>query len=147
MHALLRNVRWWVLIDTGDKDDIHPRNKRVVGERMVLAARSVAYDEPIEFSGPALKRILYNGRRANVSFDHTGTGMVMKGEALTGFEICDDLGDWTSANASIKRNVVLVSHPQGRKIAGVRYAWANAPDVNLYNGNGLPAVPFSTSKK
>jgi sialate O-acetylesterase len=26
----------------------------------------------------------------------------------------------------------------------VRYAWADDPTVNLYNGYGLPAAPFRT---
>lgn len=134
-----------VLIDVGDDDDIHPRNKRVVGERMVLAARSVAYDEAIEFSGPVLDGISFKGKKAKVLFDHVGTGLVIKGGKLMGFEVCDERGAWTSAEASIKRKDVLVSHREGAKITGVRYAWANAPDVNLYNANGLPAVPFTTS--
>lgn len=97
-----------VLTDVGDNDDIHPRNKRVVGERMVLAARSVAYNEPIEFSGPDLDRISYHGKNARVSFDHVVTGLVIKGEKLTGFEVCDERGRWTSAEARIKRKDVLV---------------------------------------
>ena len=62
-----------VLIDVGDDDDIHPRNKRVVGERMVLAARSVAYDEPIKFSGPVLDRISFNGKKANKNMGQAHT--------------------------------------------------------------------------
>jgi dTDP-D-glucose 4,6-dehydratase len=46
------------------------------------------------------------------------------------------------AEAKIDRDTLIVSSPKVREPVAVRYAWFNAPEANLYNGAGLPAVPF-----
>lgn len=144
--ASLPNTAMVVLIDAGDKNDIHPTNKRVVGERLVLAARAVAYGENVGYSGPAPDRIRYKKGQAIISYDHAPDGLVMKGDTLQGFEIRDRDGKWHPANARLAKDRVQVAHPVVKEISGVRYAWANAPDVNLYNRKGLPARPFTRLK-
>lgn len=136
-----------VLIDAGDKDDIHPTNKKVVGERFVLAARAVAYKEDVDYSGPMAKKILYKDGRVVISYDHADEGLMAKGGEIKGFFVCDEEGDWHPASATIRNNKVYVSHPQKKEIIGVRYGWANAPVVNLYDRHNLPAAPFYHAKK
>src|SRR4051794_11356844 len=67
-----------VITDLGEEKDIHPQKKAPVGARLALAARAIAYNQHIEFSGPQYKSISVKGDEAVVSFDHAGSGLVAK---------------------------------------------------------------------
>jgi len=75
-----------VTIDIGDPSDVHFKDKQDVGHRLALAARAVAYNEPIEYSGPLFRMQLREGDVLRVWFDHSD-GLVAKGGTLRGFEI------------------------------------------------------------
>jgi sialate O-acetylesterase len=83
-----------------------------------------------------------NGK-AILRFTSTGSGL--KPEAtLTGFTIASADGRFLPAAASVHGDTVEVSHPSIAQPTSVRFGWANAPEVNLFNLEGLPAVPFRT---
>jgi sialate O-acetylesterase len=63
---------------------------------------------------------------------------------VEGFAICGDDHQWKWAQAKIDGDAVKVWSPQVSHPVAVRYAWANSPTCNLYNGSGLPAAPFRT---
>ena len=63
---------------------------------------------------------------------------------MDGFAVCGENKKWVWANTKIERNTVTVWSPAVPKPAAVRYAWADNPTCNLYNGAGLPASPFQT---
>jgi sialate O-acetylesterase len=69
---------------------------------------------------------------------------VAKGDALQGFEIAGDDGRFVAATARIDGKTVLVGNPSVAESKYVRYGWANAPVVNLFNSEGLPASPFTS---
>jgi sialate O-acetylesterase len=77
-----------------------------------------------------------------VWFDHTGTGLMAKGGALTGFEIAGADEKYKAATAQVDGDTVVVSSPGVHAPRYVRYGWSNNPDCNLYNSEGLPASPF-----
>jgi sialate O-acetylesterase len=131
-------------IDIGDAQDIHPRNKQDVGKRLGLAAQAIAYDQKLVYSGPVYKEMKIDGDKAVLSFDHTGSGLEVKGDKLTGFAICGEDKKFVWAEAKVDGDKVVVSSPNVAKPTAVRYAWANNPVCNLYNKEGLPAVPFRT---
>ena len=74
-------------IDVGDPDNIHPKDKQDVGARLALAARAIAYGEPIEYSGPIFRQVTTEGHSLRVWFNHTGGGLTSKNGTLRGFEI------------------------------------------------------------
>jgi sialate O-acetylesterase len=131
-----------VLIDVGEKDNIHPSDKKVVGDRFANLARSQVYGAAVAYAGPSIKQIEYRGKVAIISFHFSESGLVVKGETVQGFSVKGEDGIWKAANAEVMGNGIIVHHPEAQTIVGVRYAWANAPDVNLYNGKNYPAVPF-----
>lgn len=133
-----------VAIDIGEADDIHPKNKQDVGKRLALAARAIAYGESIVFSGPIFNKIAIEGNKIRIYFKHVGSGLMAKGEKLTGFAIAGEDGKFVWANAEIDGDTVVVWNPQIDKPVAVRYAWSDNPDCNLYNKEGLPASPFRT---
>ncbi len=145
MFALkLPNTGMATAIDIGDANDIHPRNKQEVGRRLALVARAIAYGEPIVYSGPIYERMQVEGNKVRLFFRHVGSGLVCKGEKLTGFAITGVDGKFVWAEAAIEGDTVVVWSPQVPQPVAVRYAWADNPEVSLYNREGLPALPFRT---
>ncbi|MCK6487247.1 MAG: 9-O-acetylesterase [Planctomycetes bacterium] len=130
-----------VAIDVGNPDDVHPRAKREVGRRLAAWALHDVYGRSaVVPSGPVFTGLAAEGATLRLAFDHA-QGLTAKGE-LKGFAIAGTDGPWLAAEARIDGATVVVSHPQLAKPAKVRYAWGGTPDCPLYNGAGLPAVPF-----
>jgi sialate O-acetylesterase len=138
------NTAMVVTADIGDPDNVHPADKQTVGARLALAARALAYGESVEYSGPLFRQATPEGDGVRVWFDHAASGLVAKGSALGGFEIAGDDGRFVAAAARIDGQTVLVGNPRVAEPKYVRYGWANAPVVNLYNSDGLPASPFTS---
>jgi sialate O-acetylesterase len=138
------NTAMAVLTDIGDAHDIHPPHKAQVGARLALAARALAYHERIEYSGPLYQSVQFGMERATVSFQHAGGGLVARNGPLKGFTIAGEDGNFVPAQAEISGDTVVVSSPQISHPTAVRYGWANVPEVNLFNAEGLPASPFRT---
>lgn len=142
-------------IDVGDADDIHPRNKRDVGERLALWALARQYGKDAQPCGPMYREARREGARLRVLFDHVGKGLVAaskEGQAapriepegkLRRFAVAGADRRWRWAEAAIDGESVLVSHPEVPEPVAVRYAFAiNPQGANLYNRDGLPASPF-----
>lgn len=144
----LPNVGQAITIDIGEADDIHPRNKQDVGLRLALAARRLAYEEDLVYSGPIYRDHVVEGDRVILSFDHTGSGLVARGSSQPGgFSIAGADRRFVWADARIDGDTVVVSSDSIETPVAVRYAWADNPDrANLYNEEGLPAAPFRTDR-
>jgi len=140
----LRNVGVAVITDVGDEKDIHPTRKQPVGERLALAARKIAYGERIVASGPRFRSATIGKGKLRVSFDNVGKGLEARGGPLTGFAIAGADEKFVNAEAVIQGQSVEVSSPQVPAPAYVRFGWADYPVVNLWNKDGLPAIPFRT---
>jgi sialate O-acetylesterase len=136
-----------VITDVGDEKDIHPTQKEPVGARLALAARSVAYGEKIEYSGPVYDSVKIEEDRAILSFTHIGSGLMAQGGELKGFTLAGADENFVAAKAVIEGDKVVVTSSEVLKPVAVRYGWANTPDVNLFNKEGLPATPFRTDTK
>jgi sialate O-acetylesterase len=133
-----------VITDVGDPKDIHPRDKSPVGARLALAARAVAYGEPIEYSGPTYESMQVMNNKIAIRFSHVGKGLEARDAPLHGFAIAGEDHKFHNAQAEIRDNQVYVWCDQVQKPVAVRYGWANCPVVNLWNKDGLPASPFRT---
>jgi len=163
----LPNTAQAVIIDVGESADIHPRDKKTVGERLAPIALAREYGARIPSSGP-----LYQSRRIAdgkiiLSFQHAEGGLVARPvpdtyvvrslvnetaplqrnspkSQLEGFAICGADRHWIWADAKITGDNVVVWSEQVPKPVAVRYAWADNPTCNLWNGAGFPASPFRT---
>lgn len=137
-----------VAIDLGEWNDIHPDNKKDVGERMALAALKLAYRENISYSGPLFKTATIEGNKIIISFEHTGSGLITNdGEEPGDFAIAGADKKFVWAKAKIEGNKVIVWSDEITQPLYVRYAWADNPvHPNLYNKAGLPASPFRTDQ-
>jgi sialate O-acetylesterase len=138
-----------VAIDVGDGADIHPANKQDVGHRLALVARQVAYaDKSVVAAGPTFQRMSVRGNQVRLTFTNLGAGLVLKSgnSTLSGFAVAgaDQQFHWAAATL-VGSEVVLTCAAVPVPVA-VRYDWANNPLGNLYNKDGLPAVPFRTDQ-
>jgi sialate O-acetylesterase len=137
-----------VIIDIGEADDIHPRNKKDVGHRLALNALAKEYQKNVIFSGPEYKEIQLQGDKAILTFNHTGSGLEARNNKygyVQGFAVAGEDKKFYWARAFIEGGKVVVHSPEVKNIVAVRYAWSDNPgDANLYNKEGLPASPFRT---
>nr|WP_262497461.1 sialate O-acetylesterase [Mucilaginibacter gotjawali] len=140
----LPNTGMAVTIDIGDAYRIHPQNKQEAGRRLALIARSKTYNENIPYSGPVYKSQVIRGNKIELKFTHTDNGLLVKGDTLKGFTIAGADKKFYPALAYISGNKVTVMSNRVAIPVAVRYAWANNPACNLYNGANLPASPFRT---
>jgi sialate O-acetylesterase len=134
-------------IDIGEADDIHPRNKQEVGHRLALSALKVAYDRDVVHSGPVFESAAFGGQEVTLTFSDIGSGLTAmhKDGTLNGFSVAgpDQVFHW--AQGRIVGDKVIVHSPEVEEPVAVRYAWADNPHhANLYNQEGLPALPFRT---
>lgn len=136
-----------VTIDIGDAKDIHPRNKRDVGERLARLALSGTYSKGGTPCGPTLREATIESGRIRLRFDHAEDGLLAKDGPLRHFAIAGEDRKFVWADARIDGHDVLVSHPSVPAPAHVRYGWADHPaGANLCNTAGLPAAPFRTDR-
>ena len=154
----MTNVGMAVTIDLGESNNIHPKNKRDVGERLARWALHNEYGrKDVAVSGPLYKSMTVENGKIRIRFDYVAGGLMVgkkEGAApavaddhgtLRQFAIAGDDGKWVWADAVIDGDAVVVSSPQVPRPAAVRYAYSwNPAGCNLYNKAGLPASPFRT---
>lgn len=147
-----------VTIDIGDPNDLHPRNKFDVGERLAVIALAKDYGKKgLVYSGPLYKEMKVEGCKIRLFFDHIGSGLmtgfkndmdpvVPDGKAkLKCVAIAGKDKKWVWADAVIDGDTVVVSSHVIAAPVAVRYACGDNPEgANLYNKEGFPASPFRT---
>jgi len=131
-----------VLSDIGDLKNIHPTNKQDAGKRLAAWALHCDYGfEQLPYSGPLYRACDIETGKVILHFDHTEGGLVARDGLLMEFEILDRDGEWTETDAHIAGEGVEVDTPSGVPL-GIRYAYHNDSDPNLFNTAGLPASCF-----
>lgn len=136
-----------VIIDIGEEHDIHPRNKQDVGRRLARIALNRDYGRTdVVYSGPTYKSMAKEGNTVRLSFDLHGSGWHLDNKYgyIEGFAVAGSDGRFRWAKAWLDGNDVLVCSDEVSDPVAVRFGWGNNPDVNLFNSEGLPLVPFRT---
>ncbi len=140
----LPNTGMVVTLDVATVMNIHPPFKKEVGERLANLALSKNYGKDIATQGPVFKSAIAEGNSIRVQFDFVDKGLVKKGDLLTEFELAGQDGKFLKADARIDGNEVIVSSAKIAKPVFVRYCWRNGSTASLFNGDGLPALQFTT---
>jgi sialate O-acetylesterase len=134
-----------VLVDGGEEKNIHPHSKELVGQRLSLLARHMVYGEAdLVCRGPKLSRVKTRRDAVELTFDHAGSGLVLKSEVESAFEICGPDGLYVPAQADLDGQRIRVSSPAVSAPKHVRYGWKKWFVPTLFNAEGLPASPFRT---
>ena len=162
MTLQLPNTGMAVTADIGEPGDIHPKNKKDVGNRLAAEAMRVVYQKSAvqggetargdmsrgeSSRGPMLAKMTADKNRAIVTFRNADDGLLVKDKYgyLKGFEVAGADQKFYYAKADIQGNTVIVQSDSVATPVAVRYGWADDnSEVNLYNKQGFPAVPFRT---
>ena len=137
------NTAMAVAMNTGEKTNVHPKNKQDLCDQLARIARANVYGEKIEYYGPMYDSIKVEGPSIRVSFTHVGGGLVAKGGDLKWFQLAGADQNFVDAAAKIDGHTIVVTAPGVPAPVAVRYAWHRWPEgANLYNTDGLPAPQF-----
>lgn len=142
----LDHVGMAVTIDVGHPTNVHPNKKAPVGERLARLALAGTYGKEVVANGPLYKRSTTKGSAMVIDFENPHGMTSSDGGDIRGFEIAGKNKQFHPAKAVVKGKYLEVSSSQVKIPAAVRYAWANDPDCNLVNAQGIPASPFRTDK-
>lgn len=139
----VKNTGMAVTIDLGEKNNIHPTNKKPVGKRLAAIAFNKVYGIDVPYSGPLYKNVEFKANKAILSFNFIYDGLMSVGE-LKGFAICGDDKIFVPAKAEIHGNQIIVWSESVSTPIAVRYGWENWTEANLKNKAGFMASPFRT---
>ncbi|MEN9812559.1 MAG: hypothetical protein RL479_1245 [Verrucomicrobiota bacterium] len=133
-----------VAIDVGEAGNIHPANKRPVGERLARLALRQVYGQTVTAAGPVYAGHVVEGDRVRIRFQVAEALTAAPGPAPTGFAVAGEDRRFVWADARIEGKEVVVSSPAVPRPVAVRYAFLNNPEAGLFDTGGLPAGPFRT---
>ncbi len=142
------NVGLVTSIDLKDNDaqEIHPQTKQPIGIRLAYLAMDIIYGQDLDMESPVMKSCTLEGSVFRIRFD---TASLRLGETVNGerdFEVMTADGTWLDAEARVEGDTLLVWNDDIIVPSAVRYAWSNYPKADLFGQNGLPVLPFNTTK-
>ncbi|MEC7987735.1 MAG: sialate O-acetylesterase [Myxococcota bacterium] len=145
---MVPNTGMVVTIDIGNPRDIHPRNKKDVGQRLARHALHNEYGKKQVTSGPRYRGFVVNNNQMIVSFDSVGSGLVLTDGSLESqsFAVAGADKQFYWATATVKDASLIISSPNVENPVALRYGWRNSPNATLFNQDGLPASPFRTDE-
>lgn len=135
-----------VIIDLGESNDIHPKNKRDVGLRLARLALAETYGLPIKGRSATFESLEIEGSQAVVTIQDVAGGLrTFDGVAPRGFALAGEDRVFHDAQAKlIEGNRLELTAPGVEAPLAVRYGWANNPVVNVFDSAWLPLTPFRT---
>lgn len=147
VHQTVANTGIAVALDCGEYGNIHPLDKKPVGERLEIQALCHVYNKlsPEKAYGAIFRSALFADGKAVLSFDHAEGGFDVKGE-VKGFEIAGTDKVYHSANAEFDGEKIILSSGEVSEPKYARYCWVNYGEVTVFSKNGLPLAPFRTSR-
>ena len=163
VYDTVKNTAMTCIIDQGVYNDIHPKMKRKVGERMCAQALELAYgfEKVADAESPLFDRVEYGEGELILRFRNADGGFVVhKAERVRrpgysesappeeslGFEIAGEDGQYIPATVKITGDSIHVSAPQTERPVFARYLWTNYGDVEIFRADGMPLAPFRTDR-
>ena len=139
------NTAMAVTLDVGEDKNLHPKNKKPVGERLALLALARTYGiKDVVDSGPVFATAKREGSAYRITYEPATSALKAATAGLTGFELAGSDKVFQPAEARIDGATVVVTCAAVKDPVAVRYAYRNAPLSGLFNAAGLPAAPFRT---
>lgn len=161
VYQTVRNTSMAVILEAGEFDDIHPKNKKIVGDRLALHALSKIYQKDINPEAPSLLYAIRSGNRVILYLKDTQGNLYYKEDHVynksreryvnkekqeeisdSGFEVAGEDGIFHSATIQIEGNRIIVISKQVMLPCYLRYAFHNFGPVTIFGGNGIPLSTF-----
>ena len=139
----LENVYMTSISDVGEELDIHPKDKRTVGRRLAGMVRHYIYGEDILCEAPRPQKAEREGKALTVTFQYAGSGLKLVGETIAALEVTQNGSDvpYTAKTEQDKLILLLKADIQGS--VELKFAQGAWYQVNLYNSEDIPAIPFT----
>lgn len=145
----IKNTGMAVTMDVGEERNVHPRDKKPVGERLADIALNKTYHQNVAYRGPRISRFVVHGNIVTLYFKKKtiGLGLTTKdGKAPRHFFLAGDDHKFYWASAKIVGDNVILSSDKVSKPIAVRYAFTDGAVTNFQNKEGFPAMPFRTDE-
>lgn len=165
VYDTVKNTAMTCIIDQGVYNDIHPKMKQKVGERMCSQALELAYgfENVPDATGPLFDyaecgdgELILHFKNADRGFRVTDISPSVErpgydrpaspAESL-GFEVAGEDGNYVPAAVEIRGDKIHVSANGVASPVYARYLWTNYGDVAVYGVNGIPLAPFRTDRR
>jgi len=139
------NMGMACIMDTGEKDIIHPSDKKAAGDRLAYQALAKTYGiKGIACDGPVLKEMKIEGNEVMLTFDNAPNGIMSLGKQLFCFEVAGSNKRFYPATAFVTNAGVTLVSPNVAQPVAVRYAFKDFIVGDLFNNEGIPASSFRT---
>lgn len=137
-----------VTLDGGDPTEIHPRQKKMVGDRLANIALGRVYGLDYPVSSPVFRKMNVEGSKIRLYFKYVKDGFTVTGDSKEPehFEICGADGTYYPATAVIEGNTILIENENVPEPVAARYFWKKYAIPNIYTRKNMPIVPFRTQK-
>lgn len=147
VHQTVANTGIAVAIDLGEYNNIHPIDKKPVGERLALQALHHCYELVLgkEAYGPIYDGFEFDSNGIILKFQYAEDGFFIKEDKLEGFEIAGADKVYFKADAMLRESKIFISSKEVSDPLYARYLWTNYSKVYVFGKNGLPLAPFRTS--
>lgn len=133
-----------VTMDIGNTANIHPANKKDVGERLAKIALAKTYKKNLQYSGPVLKNVVYKNKKAIITTAFADGLYIKPVHGKNNFLIAGADGVFHEAEVVIQGTNLFVSSVNVDVPVAVRYCWSNTDEATLFNGSNLPSSSFRT---
>ncbi len=127
-----------------DEEDIHPKVKKPIGDRLAIAVSAEVYGQKHIPFGPVFKSVEFQEDKAIISFDYSGNGLVLRSDDTSSFEIAGNDKVFAKAKVALNGSELQLWSDNIKSPKYVRYAYNPNPEMVLFNQEGLPASPFIT---
>lgn len=161
VYQTVRNTSMAVILEAGEFNDIHPKNKKIVGDRLALHALAKVYQKNLNPDAPSLHFAIRSGGKVNLYLKDTQGDLSFKEDQAfiksreryvnkekqdeiseSGFEIAGEDGIFYSATIQIEDNHITAMSSQVALPCYLRYAYHNFSPVTVYGGTGIPLSTF-----
>ncbi|GAA4441596.1 GDSL-type esterase/lipase family protein [Pontibacter saemangeumensis] len=144
MLSQISNIGMAVSSDVGDSTNVHPTQKKQVGERLAAWALAKTYHMRVPYSSPLFQDVEFSGNKAICTFRFDKGLHTSDGKSLRGFEVAGNDLVFKKAKAEIRGGKVIVSSDKVPEPKYVRYGWQPYTTANLVNKAGFPASTFTS---
>ena len=138
----VENAHLCSISDAGEQLDIHPKNKKVVGERLALLARKYVYGENILADAPRMESVTREKNVVTITWTNAGDGIKVKGEAIDCLYVFAGEEEKAYTFTTESNKMILTVEQAGEEPLKVKFAKTSWYLVNVYNSAGIPAIPF-----
>jgi sialate O-acetylesterase len=140
-----KNMGMACIMETGEKDNIHPANKKAAGDRLAYQALVKTFGKKgVACDGPVLKEMKTEGALVKLTFNNAVNGLTSFGKKLSCFEVAGSNKIFYPAEAFITGTGITLFSPSVNEPVAVRYAFRDFIIGDLFNTEGLPASSFRT---